>query len=80
MRASGVVTVVQEHRFELQGDDGTRRHFTLSHDARLGWAELVQLRREGCRVSVEHDAPQPGHSTAAVHAIARLGPPEGRTA
>lgn len=73
MQVSGVIAVVQEHRFELQGEDGTRRHFTLAHEAPLGWAELVQLQRDGCRVRVQHDAPRPGHSTAAVHAVRRLG-------
>jgi hypothetical protein len=69
MLSWGVVTVVQESRFELQGDDGTRRHFTLAPDAPLGWNELVRLQAEGCRVAVRHDASPPGHTTAAVHAI-----------
>ena len=76
MQTSGVVIVVQEHRFELVGDDGTRRHFTLAHDAPLGWTELVRLQAEGCRVALRHDAARPGHTTAAVHAVARLGPAE----
>jgi hypothetical protein len=74
MQACGVVTLVQEHRFELLGDDGTRRHFTLAHDAPLGWNELTRLQREGCRVVVRHDAPPAGHTTAAAHALARLAP------
>jgi hypothetical protein len=72
MRSCGVVTVVQEHRFELEGDDGTYRHFTLAHDAPLGWHELKQLARDRCRVAVQHDAHPSGHTTAMVHAIARL--------
>jgi hypothetical protein len=72
MQASGVIAVVQEHRFELLRDDGTRRHFTLAHQAPLGWAELVQWQREGCRVTVEHDASKPGHSTAAAYSVRRL--------
>jgi hypothetical protein len=71
MQACGVVTVVQEQRFELLGDDGTRRHFTLAHDAPLGWNELIGLQAERCRVCVTHDAARAGHTTAAVHAIAR---------
>jgi hypothetical protein len=71
MLAQGVVTVVQEHRFALLCDDGTHRHFTLAHDAPLGWMELERLQREGCRVLVRHDAPLPGHTTAAVHSISR---------
>lgn len=76
MQASGVITVVQEHRFELQADDGVRRHFTLAHDAPLGWAELVRLQRDGCRVMVEHDAAKPGHSTAAARTVLRERPDE----
>lgn len=72
MQACGVVTVVQEHRFELLGDDGTRRHFTLAHDAPLGWNELIGLQAERCRVCVTHDAARAGHTTAAVHAIERM--------
>jgi hypothetical protein len=71
MICCGVITVVQEHRFELQGDDGTRRHFTLAHDAPLGWNELIALEHERCRVAVRHDAARAGHTTAAVHAIER---------
>jgi hypothetical protein len=67
-----VVTLVQEHRFELLGDDGTRRHFTLAHDAPLGWAELLQLERERCRVELRHEPSRPGQTTAAVHAVQRL--------
>ena len=76
----GVIIVVQEHRFELQGDDGTRRHFTLAHDAPLGWNELIALERDRCRVAVEHDAAPPGLTTAAVHSIERLAPGESQPA
>jgi hypothetical protein len=72
MQTCGVVVVVQEHRFELLDDDGTRAHFTLAHDAPLGWSELLELQRERCRVEVRHDPPRPGSTTAAVHAIERL--------
>ena len=74
MITRGTVVVVQEHRFELVGDDGTRRHFTLAHDAPLGWNELIVLERDRCRVAVRHDAARPGHTTAAVHAIERSRP------
>ena len=77
MICCGVITVVQEHRFELQGDDGTRRHFTLAHDAPLGWNELVALERDRCRVAVRHDASWPGHTTVAVRAIERLAQAQG---
>lgn len=76
MQSAGVVVVVQEHRFELFGEDGTYRHFTLAHDAPLGWKELVQLQRERCAVLVRHDRPLAGHTTSAVHAVLRLAPGE----
>ena len=76
MLSSGVITVVQEHRFELLCDDGTRRHFTLAHDAPLGWNELLGLWREGAHVAVRHDAAAVGSTTAAVHRVARLQPGE----
>jgi hypothetical protein len=76
MLSSGVITVVQEHRFELLCDDGTRRHFTLAHDAPLGWNELLGLWREGAHVAVRHDAAASGSTTAAVHRVARLQPGE----
>ena len=72
MHSWGVIVVVQEHRFELLGADGTRRHFTLAHDAPLGWNELIRLQAERCLVRLRHDAPRPGHTTSAVHAVARL--------
>lgn len=76
MLVCGVVTVVQEQRFELLGDDGARRHFTLAHDAPLGPEELTQLVREGCRVAVDHDAAAAGETHATVHAVARVRPGE----
>jgi hypothetical protein len=74
MQACGVILLVQEHRFELLADDGGRRHFTLAHDAPLGWHELQQLQRDACRVLVRHDATLAGRSSAAAHSIARLPP------
>lgn len=76
MLACGVITVVQEHRFQLLSDDGRRLHFTLAHDAPLGWNELQQLMRTRCRVAITHDAAAPGHTSAAAHAIARMQPGE----
>jgi hypothetical protein len=76
MHTSGTVIVVQEHRFELLGEDGARRHFTLAHDAPLGWHELVELQRERQTVRLRHDAQPHGHTTAAVHAVERVEPGE----
>ena len=75
MQTLGVITQVQELRFELLADDGRRRHFTLSPAAPLGWDELTALEHEGCRIAVWHDAQRPGLTTARVHALARLRPP-----
>ena len=75
MQTFGVITQVQELRFELLADDGRRRHFTLSPAAPLGWDELAALEHEGCRIVVWHDAQRPELTTARVHALARLRPP-----
>jgi hypothetical protein len=72
MLASGVITVVQEQRFQLQGEDGTCRHFTLAHDAPLGGLELQRLLRDGSRVAVRHGDPKPGHTTAPAHGVYHL--------
>lgn len=72
MLACGVITVVQEHRFQLLNDDGRRLHFTLAHDAPLGGQELQQLMRSRCRVGVTHDAAAAGHTSASAHAISRM--------
>lgn len=76
MWTCGIVTVVQEHRFQLQADDGGHRHFTLAHGAPLGWHELQHLQQEGCRVAVRHGHPAPGSTTAPVQAVQRLRPAE----
>ncbi len=77
--AFGVITVVQEHRFELLAEDGTRRRFTLAHGAPLGWNELVNLERDGARVAVRHEAARPGSTSLPAQALWRLQPadPEG---
>lgn len=54
-RATGTITLVQEERFQLACDDGTKRLFVLSHDAPLEGDELAALQREGARVEVQYD-------------------------
>lgn len=70
--AYGVITLVQEHRFELLAEDGARRRFTLAHGAPLGWHELVSLEREGTRVAVRHGAAPAGSTTLPAQALWRL--------
>ncbi|MGN6702599.1 MAG: hypothetical protein ACTHKB_06520 [Burkholderiaceae bacterium] len=54
----GVITLVQEHRFQMEGDDGVRRLFILSHRAPLEWRDLESLEKSGRRVAVTYtDAP-----------------------
>lgn len=50
--ASGVITLVQEHRFQLADDDGGRRLFVLAHDAPIEWADLEMLERSNGHVTV----------------------------
>jgi hypothetical protein len=54
-RTSGTITLVQEERFQLDCDDGTKRLFILSHKAPLESDELGRLKREGAHVEVEYD-------------------------
>ena len=70
----GVITLVQEHRFELLAEDGTRRRFTLDHGAPLGWHELVSLERAGTRVAVRHEAAPSGSTSTTAQALWRLQP------
>ena len=57
-RISGVITVIQERRFQLVGDDGPARLFMLAHDAPVDSPDLHPLQREQAHVVVEYeDAP-----------------------
>ena len=69
METCGVITLVQEHRFELKDDAGVHAHFTLSRGAPLGWHELQALMASGTRIAVCHGEAAPGHTTAAADAI-----------
>lgn len=41
---NGVITIVQEHRFQLRQGDGQHRLFVLAHDAPQEWDELQMLK------------------------------------
>jgi len=61
-RVTGIITVVQESRFRMIGDDGSPRHFVLSHRAPLEPQDLPPLQRDQSRVAV--------HFTPSDHLIA----------
>jgi hypothetical protein len=52
---TGVITVVQEGRFRLAGDDGVPKQFVLSHRAPLEPQDLPPLQRSQARVAVRYD-------------------------
>ncbi|MBV9523906.1 MAG: hypothetical protein JO010_13990 [Alphaproteobacteria bacterium] len=54
--ASGVITIVQEDRFQLAGEDGRKRLFTLSRHAPLRIDELQALAGARHRVRVRYRA------------------------
>lgn len=74
----GVITLVQEHRFQMEGDGGVRRLFILSSGAPLEWRDLESLEKSGRRVAVTYtDAP---HLIAATAHDVRVADAEpGRT-
>jgi hypothetical protein len=72
-RATGVITLVQEERFQLACDDGVRRLFVLSH--RLEPDRLAALEREGARVAVDYEE-RPGIIAHAVHRLRKEPPHE----
>jgi len=49
---NGVITLVQEHRFQLMDDEGRHRLFILTHDARQEWSDLKRLEQDNCHVTV----------------------------
>jgi hypothetical protein len=67
----GVITLVQEHRFHLLGDDGGKRLFILAHDAPLEWRDLDRFERCGSRVRVRFDA-APGLIARTAHDVVEL--------
>ena len=53
--ATGTITLVQEQRFKVAGNDGTTRHFILSHHASLDGSDLLRLQQGGRPVEVDYD-------------------------
>ena len=51
----GVVTVVQESRFQLMDDEGVYHHFLLSPSASAEPAELGPLQKRQARVRVRYN-------------------------
>jgi hypothetical protein len=51
---SGVVAVVQEGRFQLALDDGSRRIFVLGHNAPAEPDQLAALQKKQSRVAVAY--------------------------
>jgi hypothetical protein len=70
---TGVITVVQEGRFRLVGDDGVAKQFVLSHSAPLEPQDLPPLQRGQARVAVRYD--DSPHLVAGVaHDVEPIGP------
>jgi hypothetical protein len=51
----GIITLVQEGRFQLEDAEGVRRLFVLAHDAPADQADLQALLAAECPVRVEFD-------------------------
>ena len=51
----GIVTLVQESRFQLMDDQGVSHLFVLSHKAPLEPAQLIPLQKVQARVSVRYE-------------------------
>lgn len=49
---NGIITVVQEHRFQLRQDNGQHRLFILGQDAPQEWSDLQALKDRGQPVTV----------------------------
>lgn len=64
----GVITLVQEHRFQLMNDAGGHALFVLAHDAPLEWQDLMRLQLAGRPVRVSH-APAPDRIAAIAHDV-----------
>ena len=66
--SNGVITLVQEHRFQLVDEQGGHALFILAHDAPLEWQDLERLQLAGRQVRVSH-APAPGRIAAIAHDV-----------
>ena len=52
---TGIITVAQEGRFRLVGDDGRPMQFVLAHDAAVEPQDLGPLQKAQARVTVHYD-------------------------
>jgi hypothetical protein len=52
---TGFITVVQEGRFRLVGDDGVPKQFVLAHDAPLEPQDLPPLQRSQAHVEIRYE-------------------------
>ena len=69
----GVITVVQESRFQMRDDRGVYHHFLLSHRAAAEPADLEPLRKRETRVRVRYDK-APNLLAQVAHRIDYLDP------
>jgi hypothetical protein len=65
---NGIVTIVQEGRFQMTDDDGVSRLFILSPNAAAETGQLAALQRRQARVQVRYK-PAPNLIAHAVSAI-----------
>lgn len=63
-RLDGVVTIVQESRFQLIDDDGVAHHFLLAHGAAIEPEQLPSLLQRRVRVAYTDPANLIGHRAA----------------
>ena len=57
-RMDGIVTIVQESRFQLTDDAGVSHLFILGHDTMAEPDQLEPLQRRQARVSVQYTEPR----------------------
>jgi len=69
---TGVLTLVQEERFQLLGND-ERGFFVLAHDAPLDGADLKGLLASGAPVTIDYDD-VPGVLVHVAHRVNRVSP------
>ncbi|MBV8914592.1 MAG: hypothetical protein JOZ05_16320 [Acetobacteraceae bacterium] len=70
-RMEGVVTIVQESRFQLTDDDGVSHLFILGHDTLAEPDQLEPLQRSQARVRVKYTEPRNAIGLVA-HAVATV--------
>lgn len=71
---TGRITLVQESRFQLLGEDGRATLFILAHDAAIEPQDLPALQHAQARVRV-HGSPAPGLVAQVARRLDILEPP-----